>query len=60
MEDKVRQKEAMAQASAELERDPLEDKFAALEKNDDLDRQLAELKQKTQGGGGTGSGPAAA
>lgn len=60
MEDKVRQKEAMAQASAELERDPLEDKFAALEKNDDLDRQLAELKQKAQGGGGTGSGPAAA
>lgn len=53
MEDKVRQKEAMAAASAELERDPLEDKFAALEKNDDLDRQLAELKSKVQGGGGS-------
>ncbi|HEY8695918.1 MAG TPA: PspA/IM30 family protein [Chloroflexota bacterium] len=50
MEDKVRQKEAMASASAELERDPLEDKFAALEKTDDLDRQLAELKGKSQGG----------
>jgi len=53
MEDKVRQKEAMAQASSELETDPLEDKFAALEKNDDLDRQLAELKAKSQGGGGS-------
>ena len=50
MEDKVRQKEAMASASAELERDPLEDKFAALEKTDDLDRQLADLKGKSQGG----------
>ena len=51
MEDKVRQKEAMASASAELEKDPLEDKFAALEKSDDLDRQLAELKAKSSGGG---------
>lgn len=55
MEDKVRQKEAMVQAGAELDRDPLEDKFAALEKNDDLDRQLAELKGKVQGGGGSSS-----
>jgi phage shock protein A len=53
MEDKVRQKEAMASASEQLERDPLEDKFAALEKTDDLDRQLAELKSKVQGGGGS-------
>jgi phage shock protein A len=51
MEDKVRQKEAMATASDELARDPLEDKFAALEKTDDLDRQLAELKSKNPGGG---------
>ncbi len=57
MEDKVREKEAMAAASAELERDPLEDKFAALENTDDLDRQLAELKEKVKGGG---SGPSAA
>jgi len=49
MEDKVREKEAMAQASAELQRDPLEDKFAALEKDDNLDAQLADLKQKVQG-----------
>ena len=53
MEDKVRQKEAMAQATSDLNKDPLEDKFAALEKNDDLDRQLAELKSKSQGGGGS-------
>ncbi len=51
MEDKVRQKEAMASASAQLDHDPLEDKFAQLEKNDDLDRQLADLKSKVQGGG---------
>jgi phage shock protein A len=60
MEDKVREKEAMAQASSELERDPLEDKFAALEKTDDLDRQLAELKAKAQGGSGSGSGGSSA
>ncbi|MGH2366129.1 MAG: PspA/IM30 family protein [Chloroflexota bacterium] len=51
MEDKVREKEAMAQASADLQRDPLEDKFAALEKDDNLATQLAELKQKVQGSG---------
>jgi phage shock protein A len=52
MEDKVRQKEAMVAASAELDRDPLEDKFAELEKTDDLDKQLSELKDKVKGGGG--------
>ncbi len=52
MEDKVRQKEAMAAASAELEKDPLEDRFADLEKADDLDRQLAELKEKVKGPSG--------
>jgi phage shock protein A len=51
MEDKVRQKEAMATASTQLDHDPLEDKFAELEKTDDLDRQLADLKSKVQGGG---------
>ncbi len=51
MEDKVREKEAMAAASAQLDHDPLEDKFAQLEKTDDLDRQLADLKSKVQGGG---------
>src|SRR5579883_855654 len=55
MEDKVRQKEAMAAASAQLDHDPLEDKFAELEKTDDLDRQLAELKSKVQSGGGSGA-----
>ena len=58
MEDKVRQKEAMAQASSELERDPLEDKFAAMEKQDDLDKQLAELKAKVGGPGSGGSSAA--
>lgn len=54
MEDKVRQKEAMVAAEATLDEDPLESKFAALEKDDDLDRQLAELKAKAgQGQGGS-------
>lgn len=56
MEDKVRQKEAMAQATAELGKDDLEDKFAALEKDDQLDAQLAELKQKVHGGGESSTG----
>ncbi|MBV8087540.1 MAG: PspA/IM30 family protein [Chloroflexi bacterium] len=57
MEDKVRQKEAMVAAETTLDEDPLESKFAALEKNDDLDRQLAELKSKA---GQTGGGSSAA
>jgi len=57
MEDKVRQKEAMVAAETTLDEDPLESKFAALEKTDDLDRQLAELKAKSQS---TPGGPSAA
>ncbi|MCL4370952.1 MAG: PspA/IM30 family protein, partial [Chloroflexi bacterium] len=48
MEDKVEEKEAMAKASAELDSDTLEDKFAALEKNSDVDQQLLELKAKVK------------
>ncbi|MDE3077533.1 MAG: PspA/IM30 family protein [Chloroflexota bacterium] len=61
MEDKVRQKEAMAKASADLEHDSLEEKFQALEKDDNLEAQLAELKQKVHGGesGSSGSQPGA-
>ena len=46
MEDKVEEKEAMAKASAELDTDTLEDKFAQLEKSSDVDSQLEELKAK--------------
>ncbi len=46
MQDKVEEKEAMAKASAELDTDSLEDKFAELEKGSDVDKQLEELKSK--------------
>ena len=46
MEEKVQEKEARARAAAELDTDTLEDKFAALEKEGDVDKQLEELKAK--------------
>ena len=46
MEEKVEDQEARAKAAVELTKDSLEDKFDALEKESDLDQQLAELKAK--------------
>jgi len=46
MEEKVQEKEARAKAAVELDTDTLEDKFAALEKDSDVDKQLEELKAK--------------
>lgn len=46
MEEKVLEREARAKAAAELDTDTLEEKFAALEQESDLDRQLEELKSK--------------
>jgi phage shock protein A len=50
LEEKVEDKEARAKAAVELskETDTLEDKFAALEQESDLDKQLQELKAKMQ------------
>jgi len=48
LEEKVQEKEARAKAAAELDKDTLEDKFAALEQESDLDEQLAQLKAKMQ------------
>ena len=53
MEQKVGDIEARADAAAEMadfERDPLEDEFAALEKNDNVDDDLAALKAKLGNG----------
>jgi len=47
MEEKVALEEAKAKAATELAGDDLESRFQTLEQEDDLDRQLAELKQKT-------------
>lgn len=46
MEEKVADQEARARAAAELDRDTLEDKFAALEAGAAVDDDLAALKQK--------------
>ncbi len=47
MKNKVQHSEAAAQAKAELGADDdVETKFAALEKQDEIDRLLADLKSK--------------
>jgi phage shock protein A len=48
MKDKVQHTESTAQATAELAADDVEDRFAAMEKERELDRLLAELKSKRQ------------
>lgn len=53
-EERAREQRAMIAARAELERDELAEKLAALEQEDRLERQLAELKRrlgKRQGAG---------
>jgi phage shock protein A len=46
MKNKVRQSEAVSQATAELAADSVEDQFAALEKQDQIEKLLADLKSK--------------
>ncbi|MFB3826109.1 MAG: PspA/IM30 family protein [Bryobacteraceae bacterium] len=46
MKHKVEEAEAVSQATAELVTDDVDDKFAALEKEDRVDRMLAELKAR--------------
>ncbi len=48
LEEKVEQQEARAAAYTELSTDTLDQKFAALEQETDLDRQLRELKSKKE------------
>ena len=50
MKGKVRHTEAEAQAKADLAADNVEDRFAALEKQDEIDRLLADLKAKRKAG----------
>jgi phage shock protein A len=50
MKDKVAQKEAMAEATSELLEDDVEDRFAKLEKQSEVDRLLEELKAKRRAG----------
>jgi phage shock protein A len=50
MKNKVQHSEATAQASADLAADDVEDRFAALEKQDEVNRLLEELKAKRKAG----------
>ena len=46
MKDKVTRDEAVSQAKSELAGDNLDDRFAQLERDDEVDRALAELKAR--------------
>ena len=46
MKDKVMHEEAVSQAKSELAGDNLDDRFAQLEHDDEVDRALAELKAR--------------
>jgi phage shock protein A len=46
MKSKVQRNEALSQAKAELTADSVEDQLATLEKQDEVERLLAEIKQK--------------
>jgi len=50
MKNKVQHTEAAAQAKSELLSDNVEDQFAAMEKQDEIDRLLNELKAKRKAG----------
>jgi phage shock protein A len=50
MKDKVQHTEATAQAETELAADDVEQKFAAMEKDDEINRLLEELKAKRKAG----------
>jgi phage shock protein A len=50
MEEKVLQQEARSQAAAELAGADLESQFAALEGADDVDDELAALRNRLEGG----------
>jgi phage shock protein A len=52
MEEKVNMQEARASALAELDHDTLEDRFALLESESEVDQQLAEMKAKKALGSG--------
>ncbi len=46
LKDKVAASEALSQAKAELSADPVEDKFASLERQDEVERLLTGIKQR--------------
>lgn len=50
MKNKVRHSEAAAQASSELAADNVEERFAAMEKQEEIDRLLEEIKSKRKAG----------
>jgi phage shock protein A len=60
MEERIRLEEARAAALTEVQRRPnLEEQFAALEGDNELERQLADLQSKVRGGALPGNAPPA-
>ncbi len=59
MEDKIRQQEARAKALGDLDRDTTEERFKQLEQEDEIERQLQELKGQVGASPSTGSLPPA-
>jgi phage shock protein A len=57
MEDKIRTQEARAKALGDLDRDTVDERFKQLEQEDDLDRQLREMKAQLGPGPSTQSLP---
>lgn len=55
MEDRIEREEAIASAHAEMQDESVDSRFAALERDTDLDDELAALKAKV--GGGTSATP---
>ena len=51
MKQKVAHESAVSQAKTEMAGDSLDDKFAALEKDDEVERLLAEVKSRRQAAG---------
>lgn len=58
MEEKVEELEARSEAIAELGRNELEERFAALESGDDIDSELAAMRAELSGGSTPASLPA--
>jgi phage shock protein A len=46
MKNKVRRSEAVSQATAELAADDVDDRFKAMEKQEQIDKLLADLKAR--------------
>jgi phage shock protein A len=56
MEEKVEEQEAQAKAYADLDQDTLDTRFRELEQEDEVAKELAEIKARKAAGSSGGSG----